>query len=209
MLRIEDVWFGYDKTPILRNVNVEIGRGLTIVVGPNGAGKTTLLKIMATLLRPQKGRVIIDGVDYWKTRDLNTRRKVIYVHERPVMFSGTVYDNIAMGLRFRGEEDEERVKEIAKRLKIESLLGRDAKGLSAGQRQMVALARALVLSPKYLLLDEPLAHLDREKRRVLSEVILDYSRERSVVMTSHDPYLCDKANRVLAVENGRVLQDSC
>ena len=99
--------------------------------------------------------------------------------------------------------------EIAKKLGLEGILNRSAKGLSAGQRQMVAIARALVLRPKYLLLDEPFAHLDREKRKILSEVIEEYSSENAVVMTSHDPYMCDKANKVLSVEDGKVFEDGC
>ncbi len=208
MLEIRDLWFQYDK-PIFKGINLKVDKGLTMVIGPNGAGKTTLLKIMALLLKPQRGSVIIDGVDYWKTRDLSARRKVIYVHEKPVMFSGTVYDNIAMGLRLRGIEEDDKIIEIAKKLGLERILNENAKDLSAGQRQMVAIARALVLRPKYLLLDEPLAHLDREKRKILSAIIESYSKENAIVMTSHDPYLCDKAKRVLSVEGGNVVEDGC
>ncbi len=213
LLTLEDVWYSYDgKRWVLRSATLSVSGGEVVaVVGPNGAGKTTLLKIMGLLYRPQRGRVLVKGVDAWASRTaaLRLRRSVVYVHERPIMVRGTVLDNVALGLRLRGLDGAEvrrRVSAVARALGIEGLLDRDARKLSAGQAQLVALARALAVEPDVLLLDEPFANLDEEWREVVADVIRGYSREgRAVVVVSHDrSVLARVATRWVRVRDGRV-----
>ena len=213
LLALEDVWYSYDgKRWVLRSATLSVSGGEVVaVVGPNGAGKTTLLKIMGLLYRPQRGRVLVKGVDAWASRAaaLRLRRSVVYVHERPIMVRGTVLDNVALGLRLRGLDGAEvrrRVSAVARALGTEGLLDRDARKLSAGQAQLVALARALAVEPDVLLLDEPFANLDEEWREVVADVIRGYSREgRAVVVVSHDrSVLAGVATRWVRVRDGRV-----
>ncbi|OWJ54865.1 energy-coupling factor ABC transporter ATP-binding protein [Pyrodictium delaneyi] len=213
MIRLKDVWYRYsDNNWVLRGIDVEIREGEVLaIVGPNGAGKTTLMKIAAGIYRPLRGRVEAWGRDLWEApgaERLALRRRIVYVHERPILIRGTVLDNIAYGLRIRGldrEKAQRRALEAARLLGIDGLLDRPATGLSRGQQQLVAIARALAVEPKILLLDEPFAHLDREKRRLLLNVLEKLaSSGTGAAIATHDTYLAARiASRAVLVENGK------
>ncbi|HID41819.1 MAG TPA: ABC transporter ATP-binding protein, partial [Pyrodictium sp.] len=213
MIKLKDVWYRYsDNNWVLRGIEVEIREGEVLaIVGPNGAGKTTLMKIAAGIYRPMRGRVEAWGRDLWAAlgaERLALRRRIVYVHERPILIRGTVLDNIAYGLRIRGlnrENAQHRALEAARLLGIDRLLDSPATGLSRGQQQLVAIARALAIEPKILLLDEPFAHLDREKRRLLLNVLEKLaSRGTGVAIATHDTYLAARiASRAVLVENGK------
>lgn len=212
MIRLEGVWYRYPGSQwVLRGVDAEIpDRGVTVVVGPNGSGKTTMLKVAGLVYKPQRGRVEAWGVDAWlsdgKTR-LQARRRVVYVHEKPVMLRGTVLDNIVYGLRLRGiprEEAQRKAERVAREVGVDSLLGEPSARLSAGQAQLVALARALAVEPRILLLDEPFAHLDIAARRSMAGVLLSFRDRMGVVIATHDYMMARRlADRVIVVEDGR------
>lgn len=195
MIRLENVWFRYPggSSWPLRGVSVEFKAGeLVVVKGPNGSGKTTLLKIASLLYRPTRGAVYANGVNAWSLSEAERtrlRRLLVYVPEKPVVLSGTVYSNLAIGLRFRGLSEEEvraAVTEIAEELGMSSLLDVEARTLSSGQRQLVSIARALALRPSMLFLDEPFANLDEDNRAIIIESL---ERRRAggcgIVLASH------------------------
>jgi tungstate transport system ATP-binding protein len=163
------------------------------LVGPNGSGKTTLLAILGLLARPAAGELRFAGerVEWSGARLLALRKQVTLVQQSPYLFAGTVEDNLAIGLAHR-ERERERVRaRVADALRTVALPGyaqRSARALSQGEAQRVAFARALVLEPRVLLLDEPLANLDRKSTLVLEELIAALpAAGRTVVMASHDP----------------------
>ncbi len=211
MIRLDGVWFRYTGTRwVLRGVSAEIpDRGITVVVGPNGSGKTTLLKIAGLIYKPARGRVEAWGVDAWGSDGrarLEARRRVVYVHEKPVMLKGSVLDNIAYGLRLRGippGEAERRAREAARLVGIQGLLSEPASRLSAGQAQLAALARALAVKPRVLLLDGPFAHLDSKARRAVASLLDKLRGQIGVAIATHDYYMAMRlADRVIVVEDG-------
>ncbi len=213
MIELLDVRYSYPRgAEALRGVALTIREGITSLVGPNGSGKTTILKISAGLLRPAAGQVLVDGSDLWSAdpeERLRLRRSVVYVHESPVVMRGTVEENVAFGLRLRGVPDEEAregVREAMEMLGLSQLASASARTLSAGQRQLVALARALAVSPRHLLLDEPTANLDRENRRRVARVLRTLAREGvSVAVATHDRLLAlEISDRAVLIEDGLV-----
>jgi tungstate transport system ATP-binding protein len=193
--------------------------GLTIVdsrlytlIGANGAGKSTLLNIMAFLSPPTAGEIFYAGnrVDWNHGSMEEARRKVTLLHQSPYLFEGTVHSNVAFGLKARGIPGEERRRAVEKALAIVGLQGfgeRKARELSGGETQRVAMARALVLKPEVLLLDEPLANIDRETTGLLETVIASLPAQgTTVVMTTHNPdHPGQLHGETIFLEGGRVV----
>jgi len=214
VIEVKNLWFRYPNgTVALKDITLTINDGVTAVVGPNASGKTTLLKVLGLLYRPTKGDVKVDGVNYWElSKGLREsfRRRIVYVHEKPILIRGTVIDNVIYGLLIRGYERDEAIDKaihVLRELGIEYLVSKRTKELSAGEAQAVALARAIVLKPKYLLLDEPTANLDLSKRRALMRLLKELSDEGlNIVVATHDQLLAAKlAKYVVVLEEGRLV----
>ena len=213
MIKADSVWYSYSDKAVLKGASLSIGNGITVLVGPNGAGKTTLLKVMAGIYRPDSGRVFIDEEDLWACpppRRVELRRRVVYVHEKPIVLRGSVFFNVCYGLMLRGLDREEvrrRALEVMEKLGIKALAWKNARELSAGQAQLMVLARALAVEPKYLLLDEPLANLDKENRElVLGLLEVLKSKGLGVGVATHDKLLALRiADKIALMEEGRVV----
>ncbi len=167
--------------------------GILLLRGPNGSGKSTLLSLLAFLSPPTSGTLYYDGNRVeWKERSLvPLRREVTLLHQAPYLFEGSVYDNLAFGLGIRGMKTGEKGGRIAESLSMVGLSGferRNSRALSGGEAQRVALARSLALTPRVLLLDEPLANVDRESAGVIRSVIAGLpARGTTVIVATHDP----------------------
>lgn len=174
----------------LRGVTASFPSGrLSVVLGPNGAGKTTLLKVIAGLT-DYEGSVLFDGVPVDDVPPF--RRGVSYVPQNPSLFINmNVWENVAFGLKVRGVEGNalrERVSRLLKALRIEHLASSYPASLSGGEARKVAIARALAVDPKVLLLDEPLTGLDVEARMVTEQEVMSLIRKLSitVIMVTHE-----------------------
>jgi tungstate transport system ATP-binding protein len=184
----------YDGRRVLTEVSVAVTSGDAFaLIGPTGSGKTTLIRLLDLLEVPTSGGVFFDGVDVTSSpgRRLETRRRMAYVQQKPVMFAASVYDNIACGLKWRHERSEtikHRVEGALELVGMGDYRKRDARTLSGGETQRVAIARALVTGPEILFLDEPTANLDPISTLKVEQVIFSIIRERkvAVVMATHD-----------------------
>ena len=180
---------------------------LLAVLGPNGAGKSTLLRTLALLETPTSGSVRLGDLR-GPDAERALRARSAFVFQRPHMWEGTVRWNLELGLRLRGLP-REGVGAIAASLGLDPLLEADARTLSAGETQRVALGRALLLSPDVLFLDEPTANLDAEVRASIREDLdrVARSRARSILLATHDRseafYLAD---RIAVLRSGRLAQ---
>lgn len=177
-IELEGIKHGYGGKPVLEIAGLSIARGATLaLIGPNGSGKSTLLRLIGLLERPLSGEVRVDGVDPWGRRGiLDFRRKMAAVFQEPLLFAGSVFDNVAYGLKLRRVSKGDivrRVRQSLERVGISHLEGRPANALSGGEAQRTSLARALALEPEALLLDEPLASLDPQTREAL---LVDFER---------------------------------
>lgn len=194
----------------LEGINFSVDGGSCLaLIGPNGSGKTTILECIAGIVKPNRGRIVIDDVDV--TNLPPERRRVGYVPQDFVLFPHlSVEQNIAFALK-RATLD--KVKEIMDWLEISHLVGRDVRSLSGGEKQKVALARALAANPKVLLLDEPLSSLDplsrdrlrRELKKIISKILATLNLP--VIYVTHDLSEADLMSDYLAVlNNGRIEQ---
>jgi tungstate transport system ATP-binding protein len=202
---------GNDFDLVIDRLNLHRGEVLAIL-GPNGAGKSTLLLTISKLLAPNSGTITFKGKNFDQTHDLEYRRNIALVLQDPLLFDTTVYNNISTGLRFRGfskSEQMDRIQVWLERLKIEHLINRHAAQLSSGQAQRVSLARALVLEPAILLLDEPFSPLDSPTRRTLIEdlrFLLSGSETTTVFITHDQEQALSLGDRVAVILDGRLRQ---
>ena len=215
MYRLQSIRKCYGANVALDVEELTIAEGrLYTLTGANGAGKSTLLSILAFLTPPTSGEIFYAGnrVDWNHGSVEEYRRKVTLLHQSPYLFVGSVHDNVAYGLKVRGIPGEEQRRIVDRALDGVGLQGfrdRKARELSGGEAQRVAMARALALNPEVLLLDEPLANIDRETAGLLETVIASLpARGTTVVMTTHDPDHPGRLNgESIHLEGGRhVLQ---
>jgi ABC-type proline/glycine betaine transport system ATPase subunit len=192
MIEIRDLVIQRSGRDVLRIDTLDIQRGETLaVVGPNGAGKTTLLLALAHLLKPGRGEILFEGKSLMDWDVLEYRRQISFVFQSPLLLDMTVEENVALGLKFRGvskAEIQARVEKWVRSLGVESLSKRRASQLSGGEAQRVSLARAFVLSPELLLLDEPFAALDPPTRAQLLDDLSSLLGDghRTAVFVTHN-----------------------
>jgi tungstate transport system ATP-binding protein len=203
----------YGGRPVVDIGHLAVRPGeLLVVIGPNGSGKSTLLRVLGLLEVPAAGSVRFRGQRVASGERLHARRQMASVFQDPLLADTTVFDNVAMGLRFRGLSREAltpRVQHWMERLGIGPLADRRARTLSGGEAQRTALARALVLQPALLLLDEPFSALDQPTRETLiAELgrILRHDRITTVLVTHDRGEAMALGDRVAAMIDGRILQ---
>jgi len=182
---------------------------ICLLSGPNGSGKTTLLMILALLLKPSSGSVRLFGTEVAQNRDYRQRRKITLVHQKPVLFSTTVRENLEYGLRAVGissKDIRERVDRILDQANLRDIAGKYSRKLSGGEAQRVVLGRALVLQTPVLLLDEPTNSLDDASRPLLYGLLREaHARGTTIVIAAHDPGIAAALHsRVLRMEKGRI-----
>ncbi len=204
-----------DGRDILRNVNIGVDRGeILALIGPTGAGKTTLLRIVDMLDRPSAGRLIFNSADVTDSEKnkLAARRRMAFVLQKPVVFNTSVYDNVACGLKWHGvgrQHTRERVDEILEMVALADYRRRNARTLSGGEVQRVAIGRALVTRPEVLLLDEPTANLDPVSASKIEEIVWKIIKRDAitVIMATHDMSQGQRlADRVSVLVNGEIVQ---
>lgn len=187
---------------------VEEGKILTII-GPNGAGKTTLLRLMALLEKPTSGEILYRGVRVDEASE-DVRRRIVMVFQRTTLFSASVYENVAYGLRIRGygrDEVDARVREVLEVVDMAEHADRHVRELSGGERRRVAIAQALAPKPELLLLDEPLSDVDPPTAEAIEEVIRELAGDLTIVHATHDLLQAARLSDVIAfMRDGRIIQ---
>ncbi len=213
VLALRDIVVSYGSTFALRVAAMELCAGEVLaIIGPNGAGKSTLLRVLGLLQRPDAGELRFGGADVSAGDALALRRRIATVFQEPLLLQGTVRENVALGLKLRGLRDREirpRLGQWLERLGIAHLGARTVRTLSGGEAQRASLARALVLEPELLLLDEPFAALDATSREALLQdfqrIVMD-ARMTTVFVTHDRSEAFLLADRVGVLHDGRLLQ---
>ena len=214
-VRIEDVHFAFDGKPVLQGVNCEARLGqVTALVGPAGAGKTTLASLVPRFLSPQSGRVLIDGVDIARVTHQSLRAQIAFVFQENTLFDGTIEENIRIGKLDASETEVRRAAELSGADEFteklpdgyRTRLGRAGTRLSVGQKQRLALARALVRDAPILILDEPTSALDPETERRFLAKLREVSQTHLVLVITHRHSTAAAADQILFLENGQIIE---
>jgi ATP-binding cassette subfamily B protein len=215
-ITFQGVEFAYRERTVLHHLDLVLPAGQTIaVVGATGAGKTTVARLAARFWDPSTGSVSLDGVDLRDITEVDLRRAIVTVTQENFLFSGTVADNIRLG-RPAATDDElaDAARAIGAHTFIESLpQGYDTdihqKGarLSAGQRQLVAFARAFLADPAVLILDEATSSLDIPSERLVQRALRTLLADRTAVIIAHRLTTVEIADRVIVLDDGRVVED--
>lgn len=182
---------------------------ITCIVGESGSGKTTLLRMLNHLVSPDQGRITFQGENLLALDPIELRRKVVMLPQTPVIFQGSLRDNLEMGLRFSEKSlpDEDTLKQVLRRVRLDKGLDEDAEKLSGGEKQRLALGRILLMEPEVLLLDEPSSALDDETESLIMETFVDYAKnqQKTLIMVTHSKALAKKfGDRILLVKGGEV-----
>jgi len=215
-IRFEDVSFSYGEERVLRKIDLALARGETVaLVGPSGSGKTTLANLLPRFYDPTEGRLLVDGLDIRHVTLSSLRGQIGLVTQETVLFDDTVRNNIAYG---RADIDIERVREVARAaqahdfiealpLGYETKLGERGTRLSMGQRQRIAIARALLKDPPILILDEATSALDAESEALVQKALETLMRGRTSIVIAHRLATVRNADRILVLENGSIVEE--
>jgi ATP-binding cassette subfamily C protein CydD len=215
-IRLQGVSVRYRRTDQqgLKRIDLTIAQGERIaVVGESGAGKSTLIHLLLGFVTPTDGRILLDHRPLTDIDITAWRRHCAWIGQRPMIFTGTLKDNIAMA---RSEPTEEQIEAAARKAGVlefadrwesglDTVVGEQGLGLSVGQAQRVALARAFIQDALLLLLDEPTASLDRSTEAEILSNLAEWSRGRTVVMATHRPAALALADRILILKKGELI----
>ncbi len=210
----EGVVFGYNRdAPVLRDIWMRVESGMTVaLVGPTGSGKSTLVGMIPRFHDPQSGRVLLDGIDVRRFTLRSLRDQISLVLQEPVLFNGTIRDNIAYGRSDASDVDVLRAAkaanahEFAMRLSdgYGTVLGERGGTLSGGQRQRISIARAIVREAPILLLDEPTSGLDAESEALVMEALQRLMQGRTTFVIAHRLSTIEHADLIVVLEHGQV-----
>jgi subfamily B ATP-binding cassette protein MsbA len=215
-LSFEAVSFTYaNGTQALSDVSFEVGVGQTVaLVGSSGSGKSTLASLLLRLRAPVAGRILVDGVDYWQFTPESWHRAVALVEQDAFLFHGTLRDNVLYGWQHAGEDGlraaiaaanlSDMVAELPDGL--DTVVGERGAMVSGGQRQRLAIARAIVRNPEILVLDEATSHLDSVSEQLVQQALSNAARDRTTLVIAHRLSTVRDADWIVVFDHGRVVE---
>lgn len=190
----EDVDFSYGEKQILKKFNAKFGKGLNYIVGDNGTGKSTIMQLICGILTPSKGKITIDEQDVSKIQQKSLFNYISIVFSNSYLFKGSIYENIIVG-NLKAEKSD--VEGVCKLVELDTFIKNNEDGydydvgeagqfLSSGERQKIALARALIKKSPFLLLDEATKSIDEDTRKIMNKTIEKIQNKKTIIIITHN-----------------------
>lgn len=206
MIKVKNLTHYYNNDKALENINLEINKGeFVCLVGESGSGKSTLLSIISTLLKPTKGELFFENLNYKNIKDIDDFRKtnIGFIFQFHYLINYlTVKENIKIA---NEKATENEIHNLLKILRIDNLSNKYPNEISGGQRQRVAIARALINKPKVIIADEPTGNLDSKNSLNVFEILKKLSQEQvTIIVATHDKNLAQIANKIYEVKDGKI-----
>jgi len=216
-ISIRGAHFKYEEKPVLNNLSIDFEeKSIVAIVGPNGSGKSTIVNLILGFYKPQDGDIFAEDLSYDVLDMIHLRRQMGVVPQAPLLFPGTIWENIVYGSE--GVDKNEvylaagisTAHEFIDRLPdgYASLVGDNGVKLSGGERQRIAIARALLRKPKLLILDEPTNHLDKDVTHTLIENLKGIPERPTIIIISHQKNIIQEAQQVYVVEGGELIKNT-
>ena len=210
LFKLNDITVIRSGKVVLRDITIDIDSGRTYaIVGPSGSGKTTFLRLFNRMTLPSSGNITFQGCEFSKLPILDFRRQIPIVFQEPVLLEGSVESNLLLPFNLKkwleATPSPENVDSILKICQIKkSLLSEDSRTLSGGEKQRVAMARALLLDPQVLLLDEPTSALDPATAVKVIDAILTRFRDLTIICVTHVREFIERFDQKIYIDNGRI-----
>ncbi len=206
MIKVKNLTHYYNNDKALENINLEINKGeFVCLVGESGSGKSTLLSIISTLLKPTKGELFFENLNYKNIKDIDDFRKtnIGFIFQFHYLINYlTVKENIKLA---NEKATENEIYNLLKILRIDNLSNKYPNEISGGQRQRVSIARALINKPKVIIADEPTGNLDSKNSLNVFEIFKKLSQEQvTIIVATHDKNLAQIANKIYEVKDGKI-----
>ncbi|MCT7405932.1 ABC transporter ATP-binding protein [Aliarcobacter cryaerophilus] len=206
MIKVKNLTHYYNNDKALENINLEINKGeFVCLVGESGSGKSTLLSIISTLLKPTKGELFFENLNYKNIKDIDDFRKtnIGFIFQFHYLINYlTIKENIKLA---NEKATENEIHNLLKILRIENLSNKYPNQISGGQRQRVSIARALINKPKVIIADEPTGNLDSKNSLNVFEIFKKLSQEQvTIIVATHDKNLAKFANKIYEVKDGKI-----
>lgn len=206
MIKVKNLTHYYNNDKALENINLEINKGEFIcLVGESGSGKSTLLSIISTLLKPTKGELFFENLNYKNIKDIDDFRKtnIGFIFQFHYLINYlTVKENIKLANEKASDKE---IYNLLKTLRIDNLSNKYPNEISGGQRQRVSIARALINKPKVIIADEPTGNLDSKNSLNVFEIFKKLSQEQvTIIVATHDKNLAQIANKIYEVKDGKI-----
>lgn len=214
MLKLKNINKSFNNIKVLKNLNLQLESGLNFIVGPSGSGKSTLLKILSGIDKDYQGEVFYQekNIKEFDSRELNSYyfNSVGFIWQNFQLLNHlSVDDNVKIVLHLSDlteEEKDKKVKQILSKLQIENLAKKKVSTLSGGQKQRVAIARALIKNPEIIIADEPTGALDKASSTIIMNILRQISKEKTVIIVTHDKSLVDKDSNCYLLKDGEISQ---
>lgn len=220
-LYLQNIKFSYTNgVQFINNISLHIPPKQKIaIIGKIGSGKSTLIKLIMRYYIPVSGEIYWNGKPYSQLTAQGIRDRIGYVHQYPVLFNRTVYENIVYGLPHDHQVTKEKIDALLTQVGmpelfqnmpqgLDSSVGRKGSSLSGGQRQMVWILRIMFHNPDIIILDEPTASIDDATKQVVQRMLQLVMKDRTVIIVTHDAFLMDKVDRIITIDNGSIVNDT-